>query len=245
MKSVDLWDDLVPDSEKDIYAKGGFGQRGGAGTAPALLVIDTQYRTAGETPKPIQEAIKEYPTSCGEHAWRAVPHIQTLLTAFRKHGRPVLYAIIERESAFDAGKWSSKISGMDAAINKPGNRGTQILEELAPQEGELVFSKRYASAFFGTPLVTHLNNYRADTLVVTGTTTSGCVRASTVDAFSYGFSVLVPHDAVYDRSQVSHKINLFDMQAKYADVVASSDVVEYVGRLAGRKVLAPNSWTLS
>jgi nicotinamidase-related amidase len=95
----------------------------------------------------------------------------------------------------------------------------------------VLLPKKHPSAFFGTPLASYLIDQRVDTLVVTGCTTSGCVRGSVVDAFAYNFRVLVPWDAVYDRSQVSHAVNLFDMSEKYADVMSLADALERLERL--------------
>jgi maleamate amidohydrolase len=102
-------------------------------------------------------------------------------------------------------------------------RGYAFVEEIAPREGDLLIPKRHPSAFFGTPLASYLIDLGADTLLVTGCTTSGCVRGSVVDGFAYNFKVVVPHDAVYDRSGVSHAVNLFDMASKYADVMTTEE----------------------
>jgi nicotinamidase-related amidase len=99
----------------------------------------------------------------------------------------------------------------------------------------VLLPKKHPSAFFGTPLASYLIDLRVDTLVVTGCTTSGCVRGSVVDAFAYNFRVLVPWDAVYDRSQVSHAVNLFDMSEKYADVMSAADALERLGKLPGER----------
>ena len=103
---------------------------------------------------------------------------------------------------------------------------------MAPREGDVLLPKKHPSAFFATPLVSHLIDFAADTLVVTGCTTSGCVRSSVVDAFAYNFRVLVAEDAVYDRSRVSHAVNLFDMAAKYADVGTTAEILEKLRPLA-------------
>jgi isochorismate hydrolase len=105
-------------------------------------------------------------------------------------------------------------------------KGYEFPAEIAPREGDVLIPKKHPSAFFATPLASHLIDLQADTLVVTGCTTSGCVRGSVVDAFAYNFRVLVPQDAVYDRSAVSHAVNLFDMASKYADVGTTQEVLE-------------------
>jgi len=110
-------------------------------------------------------------------------------------------------------------------------KGNEIVAEIAPRDGDVVIRKQKPSAFFGTPLIAMLNEVHADTVLVTGCTTSGCVRASAIDAFSYNFRVCVIEECVFDRGQASHKINLFDMNAKYADVILLNEAVEYIKRL--------------
>jgi len=228
MSGTRVWDRYITERDREVYARAGFGRKGGFGRRPGILIIDVQYRTVGERPEPILESIKTYPTSCGEAGWEAVGWIRTLLEAARPQGVPILYAVIERKDRFDAGRWKDKIPTITEASSLIGHRGTQSVEEIAPQEGDVVFSKRYASAFFGTPLMTYLNDLDVDTLIVTGCTTSGCVRATVADAFSFGFKVVVPEECVYDRGEVSHAINLFDMQSKYGDVVSSQEVITYL-----------------
>jgi nicotinamidase-related amidase len=220
------WDGIISDEEQRAYHAAGFGRSSGIGKRPALIIIDVQYRTVGSRPMPFWEAIKEYPTSCGEIAWKAVRQIEKLLALFRERGWPVLYPYVSPKTQFDAGRLSEKVP----AIMTVAGKGYDFVAGIAPAEGDVLLPKKHPSAFFGTPLASYLINAQADTLVVTGCTTSGCVRGSVVDAFAYNFRVLVPHDAVYDRSATSHAVNLFDMASKYADV-ASTD--EALGTLRG------------
>jgi nicotinamidase-related amidase len=222
-----IWDDYITDLDRRVYEKAGFGSSAGFGSRPAILVIDVQYRTVGEDREPILDAMDTYRTAVGERGWTAVDRIRELLEASRPKGVPVLYPVVERKDRFDTGRWKDKIPGMDSEEHRIGQRGTQIVEEVAPEPGDIVISKRYASAFFGTPLMTYLNDLDVDTLVVTGCTTSGCVRATVMDAFSYAFRVIVPEDAVYDRGEASHAINLFDMSQKYADILTTDEVLSF------------------
>ena len=105
-------------------------------------------------------------------------------------------------------------------------KGYEFVAEVAPRPSDVLLPKKHPSAFFGTPLASYLINLRADTVIVTGCTTSGCVRGSVVDAFAYNFRVAVPSDAVYDRSAASHAVNLFDMSEKYADVMTTQECVQ-------------------
>ena len=222
------WDGVIPDEEQRAYRAAGFGRPSGLGSRPALLVIDVQYRTVGTQPRPFWEAIEEFPTSCGEVGWRAVANIRTILGVFRERGWPVLYPHVAPKQSFDGGRLADKVP----AIMTVGGRGYDFVEEVAPAADDILLPKRHPSAFFGTPLASYLVNLRADTLVVTGCTTSGCVRGSVVDAFSYNFRVCVPSDAVYDRSQVSHAVNLFDMAEKYADVMTTADCLSALAGIA-------------
>ena len=219
------WDGVIGEDEIDRYAKAGFGGEGGIGARPALLIIDVQYRTVGTTSKPYWDAIKEYPTSCGDVGWDAVGNIAKLVALFRQKGFPILYPhVAPKNSATDGGRLAAKIPsimGIDA-------KGYDFVEEIAPVKGDVLLPKKHPSAFFGTPLVSHLVDLGVDTLIVTGCTTSGCVRSSVTDAFAYNFKVLVPDDAVYDRSPTSHAVNLWDMNAKYADVYPSTGILKLV-----------------
>ena len=104
-------------------------------------------------------------------------------------------------------------------------RGYDFVEEIAPRPGDVLVPKKHPSAFYATALASHLIDAGADTLIVTGCTTSGCVRGSVVDGFSYNFKVTVPEECVYDRGAVSHAVNLFDMSEKYADVLPVADLM--------------------
>ncbi len=215
------WDGIIPAEEQKAYGAAGFGRASGLGRRPALLIIDVQYRTVGTRPLPFWEAIKEFPTSCGDVGWEAVAHIQTLLALFRARGWPVLYPYVSPKESFDQGRLAQKVP----ALMTVARNGYDFVEEIRPQPNDILLPKKHPSAFFGTPLASYLIDLGADTLVVTGCTTSGCVRGSVVDGFAYNFKVVVPHDAVYDRSRVSHAVNLFDMASKYADVMTTEDCV--------------------
>jgi len=215
------WDNIISDDEQRAYRAAGFGRPSGIGVRPALLIIDVQYRTVGTTPQPFWESIKEFPTSCGQVGWDAVANIQKLLTVFRANKWPVLYPHVAPKKSTDGGRLAEKVP---AIMNIPAH-GYEFVKEVAPEDGDVLLPKKHPSAFFGTALASHLIDLQADTLIVTGCTTSGCVRGSVVDAFSLNFKVFVPQDAVYDRSQVSHAVNLFDMSEKYADVGTTDDIV--------------------
>ena len=212
------------------YERAGFGNPVGIGSRPALLIIDVQYRTVGTRPMPFDEAVQEFTTSCGEVGWAAVEQIASLLDLFRAKDWPVLYPHVAPKRSFDQGALGAKVPGI---MNVP-EQGYAFVEPVAPREGDVLVPKRHPSAFFGTPLASHLVQSEADTLVVTGCTTSGCVRASVVDAFSYNYRVAVPADAVYDRSPVVHEANLFDLGQKYADIATTSEIRSRLAELPAR-----------
>jgi nicotinamidase-related amidase len=134
----------------------------------------------------------------------------------------VIYPFVAPKVASDYSRIAEKSPG----LMTPMGRGYDFVEEVAPREGELTLPKRHPSAFFGTPLTSYLVDMGVDTLVVTGCATSGCVRGTVVDGFSYNFRIAVPQDAVFDRSQVSHAVNLFDMASKYAEVAPAGQILE-------------------
>jgi nicotinamidase-related amidase len=226
------WDDVIPLEERETYALAGLGGAAGFGKRPALLVIDVQYRSVGDRPMPIREAIKQYPTSCGKAGWEAVAHISNLLRIFREKKLPVIFPHVARKVGHDHGAFSAKIPG----IMRIPPEGYDFVREAAPEPGELLLPKTQASAFFGTPLATYLIGGGVDSLVVTGCTTSGCVRASVVDACALNFKSMVPSDAVYDRSPTSHAVNLFDIASKYADVLPTQAVIEQIRALPSENV---------
>lgn len=221
------WSGLVPQEELDIYVDAGFGGSTEIGMRPALLIVDVQYRTVGSRRVPIRESMKEFPTSCGEIAWAAVDNIAQLLELFRKRKWPVIYPYVAPKIASDYARVAEKSPGL---MTPPG-KGYDFVEEVAPADVDLKLPKRHPSAFFGTPLTSYLIDMNVDTLIVTGCATSGCIRGTVVDGFSYNFRVAVPEDAVFDRSQVAHAVNLFDMASKYADVAPTSQILERLGKI--------------
>ena len=215
------WDGIISEEEQRAYNAAGFGRSSGIGQRPALLIIDVQYRTVGDRSRPIGEAIAQYKTSCGELGWRAVPRIAELLEIFRRRRWPVLYPHVAPKASYDRGSFENRVPG---TMDVPPE-GYHFVREVAPREGDVLLPKYHASAFFGTALASHLVKLQVDSLVFTGCTTSGCIRASVVDGCSLNFRALVPEDAVYDRSPTSHAVNLFDIAAKYADVMPTREAI--------------------
>jgi nicotinamidase-related amidase len=137
---------------------------------------------------------------------------------------------VSQKESFDQGRLSDKVP----TIMGVAARGYDFVAEVAPREGDVLLPKKHPSAFFGTALASHLIDLHADTVVVTGCTTSGCVRGTVVDAFAYNFKVVVPEECVYDRGATSHAVNLFDMSEKYADVAPAAEVIAALERIAAK-----------
>jgi maleamate amidohydrolase len=215
------WSGIVPDEDERRYNAAGFGRKSSLGKRPALLIIDVQYRTIGTSPLPFWDSIKEFSTSCGDVGWAAMANIRRLLDRFRERDWPVMYPYVAPKEAFDVGRLAEKVPALMTIASK----GYEFPHQIAPSPKDVLLPKKHPSAFFGTPLASYLIDKGADSVVVTGCTTSGCVRGSVVDAFAYNFRVMVPHDAVYDRSQTAHAVNLFDMAAKYANVMNTDETL--------------------
>ncbi|MGH7905375.1 MAG: isochorismatase family protein [Candidatus Binataceae bacterium] len=228
MANERIWDRFITERDKRIFVTAGFGQKAGWGKNPALIIIDVTYAFAGEG-EPIEESLKRYPLSCGAESWTAIKYNQQLLKAARQAGIPVFYTLTEyRSDSGDVGGWAAKDSNAAHSSMLEGDKGGQIVEELRPAAGEIVISKKKPSAFFGTPIVSYLIDRRIDTVIITGCTTSGCVRSSVIDAFSYNYRIIVPEECAFDRGQASHAINLFDVHQKYADVISTGEVIEHL-----------------
>lgn len=215
------WQTVFPEEDRKVYGKAHFGVRQPFGRRPALLIVDVVRSFVGSKPQDVLSAVEEFRTSCGQAAWDALPVIQRVLARARDAGLPVVYTTGDPESkAFCGG--STKTASRDERM-RPGSE--DIPEMVAPRPGEFVVRKTKASAFFGTPLATYLQGMGVDALMVCGCTTSGCVRASVVDAFSHGYRVFVVEEGCFDRSRFSHLVNLFEMNQKYADVVTADEAL--------------------
>jgi len=204
---------------KGYYEAHGIGGRVGFGRRPALLVIDMQndfLDPAGHL-------------DMGPEARAVIPQIGRVLVAARKAGVPIVYtAQTHRPDFADGPRWMDKFTGFKTGGLREGTRGVQIVDELAPQLGDRVIKKLRPSAFFGTECDLYLRSLGVDTTILTGCTTSGCVRATALDAFSYNYRVIVPQECVTDRAKEPHEANLFDINAKLGDVVAIDEVLAYL-----------------
>ncbi len=233
--SEPIWNKFLTERDKTVFAASGFGTHQGFGKRPAILVIDVSYNFCGEKSEPILESIKRWRTSCGEEAWEGIHAIQKLLTTARAKNLPIIYTTgVRRPDNWDAGAWAWKSSRSHERTTTRENEldGDAIVAELAPQARDVVIYKQKPSAFHDTPLASYLTLLRADSLIVVGTTTSGCVRASVVDAFSNNYRVTVVEEGCFDRSQASHAMTLCDIHAKYGDVAKLDTVTAFLDTLA-------------
>lgn len=223
-----VWDTFLSERDKQHLAIVGGPREIGFGTRPALLLIDNYRGVVGYQKKPLLEAVLENKQSAGLEAWEAIAAQQRLLEVGRALDIPIIHI---------TGMAAGNIPGWSYCVTHPQERGAlrgpvpmpteeyKIVDEVTPTEREFTLAKVAPSAFFGTPLMALLNFLDVDTLVVGGESTSGCVRASVVDATSYRFRVIVAEECVYDRHEATHAINLFDMNQKYADVLPLDEVI--------------------
>ena len=197
------------------YESKGFAVSSGFGKKPALLVVDFII------------GFTDSSTPLGGDFSSQLAVTARLQTAFRKSGLPIVYTTVEYKADLsDGGVFVKKIPSL--GILRKGSPNCVVDERIRPLPGELVISKNYASSFFGTDLDSYLRGQNVDTLVITGCTTSGCVRASAVDSLQYAYHTIVVRDGVGDRAEGPHEANLFDIDAKYGDVISGDEVLNYL-----------------
>lgn len=199
-----------------FFASRGFGLRMGFGERPAVVVID------------FMNAFTDASMPLGANLDREIEATRQVLAAARQSQTPIYYTVVyyEEQDYADAGVWILKQSGIRSLA--AGTPAVELDSRLERRSDEAILLKKYASAFFGTDLIARLNARRIDTLVITGCTTSGCVRASAVDALQLGIRPVVVREAVGDRAEPAHRQSLFDLEQKYADVVSVVEAVDYL-----------------
>jgi maleamate amidohydrolase len=228
-----VWNKFLTERDQKVFAAAGFAAKQGFGRRPAIMVVDVNYAFCGDRPEPILDSIKRWSTSCGAEAWEGIKAIKKLLAEARARGLPVIYSTgTGRGDDWDRGSWTWKSNRIaERPRTASGLDGNAIVADIAPQPQDIVIGKQKPSVFSGTPLLSFLVLLGADSLIVTGTTTSGCVRATVVDAFSNNYRVSIVEEGCFDRSEASHAISLCDMNAKYADVVKLDEVLTYIATL--------------
>jgi maleamate amidohydrolase len=210
------------EDKRKIYERARIGERLGYGARPAVLVVDLQVGFTAPEISPIAGELSA-----------VIDATNRILAAARTVDAPAYFTVIayDPQSADDAGLWPRK--GPYLRTLTTGSDLVKLDPRLARRSSDLILVKKYASAFFGTHLAPLLAARGVDTLVVTGCTTSGCVRASVVDALGHGLRPIVPLEAVGDRASEPHDASLFDMDAKYADVVSLEEALAYLSALRG------------
>ena len=216
---------MSDEEARRVYAAARLGEAVTMGDRPAVLVVD--FSCGFTDPE----------CALGSDLTSEVEATRRLLDAARAKGLPIIFTTIGYEPSLrDGGLWLQKVPTLgDLQI---GGRWVEIDPRLEPREDETIVLKKGASAFFGTNLASILVSQGIDSIVLCGATTSGCIRATAIDLLQYGFPAMVPRECVGDRAQAPHEANLFDIQAKYADVVSLDDALAYVESVAGR-VAAP------
>jgi nicotinamidase-related amidase len=206
-------------SQQAYYDNIGFSERLGFGERPAVLVIDMC--------RGITEPGKMF-IDMDDH----IPHINAINVAARRVGAPVIFTTVAyHKDLSDSGTFGQKVPLVQNFLY--GSEGVEIDPRLPIEDVDHLLVKKFPSAFYGTNLQSQLTGLGIDTTIIVGNSTSGCVRASACDAISGGFRPVVVSDCVADRAPLSHQINLFDMDSKYADVVPSDDVLSYLAGLLG------------
>ena len=218
------WRSLIPPEERATYARAGYGADAVPGSGPALLVVDATKAFVGPRAATLQDATARYPGACGPVAWEAIGRIELIVGAFRALRLPVVYTV---GAPLAWVQWIGR-DKHDSRTQVPPADGRDIVDPIRPVDGDIVLEKPGPSAFHGTPLASLLVARGVDTVAVTGGTTSGCVRATVVDAFSHGFATVVIEDAVFDRSPLSHAVNLFEMGQKYADLLTTEAILRHL-----------------
>jgi maleamate amidohydrolase len=207
---------MVGNQDQEFFRERGFGLKIGFGQRPALLVID------------MVKAFTNPAMMLGANLDAQIEAISPLLGVAHSRGIPVIFStVMYHESDFkDAGIWALKQKGV--VTLKAGTEGVDVDPRLDFRAGDDLLVKKYASCFFGTDLVSRLMSRQVDTLIIAGCTTSGCVRATAVDAVQTGLRPMVVREAVGDRSEAAHAQSLFDLDAKYADVVSLEETLQYL-----------------
>lgn len=214
--------ELVDEQTLERYQQQGWGTtRVGFGERPALVIVDMQNDFVDP----------DSPSTCSPMAQQRMPDLQRLLRGARHAGIPVFFSQgLVAPNLADVGLWKGRAHAT-GKCQVEGTRGAEIVGDLAPLPDEHVVRKRRPSAFFGTDLDIFLRGLRVDTVILGGSSMSGCVRATAVDAFSHDYRTIIVRECVIDRTEDLCERNLFDMHAKYADAVSLEETLEYLARV--------------
>ena len=219
------WISNLSEADRAVLARGKFGKRMGFGQRPAVVVIDAQRYMVGEA-----GADELWPSSCGEVGRTAVAQIARVVEAAQASRVPCFFTRFELAAdGSDIGVYGRKRELLKSEHwCLAGTPGAELVHQLVPGKGDIVYVKKKPSAFHGTPLLGYLIDRQIDTIIILGGATSNCVRHTVFDASSHNFRVIVPHEAVFDRIPISHAISLFDIDRQFADVVTVAETVTYL-----------------
>ncbi|WP_102959451.1 isochorismatase family protein [Mangrovicella endophytica] len=223
------WEPFLSERDRKHSELWGKKELNGFGEKPALLLIDIYYSVLGLKREDIFDSMKTWMGSTGLEGWEAVDRTAELLAVAREAGVPVIHV---KGLHSGVNHWGRRKRAKPTMPQEMIEKGWQIVDEVKPIAGELVIEKAAPSAFQGTPLAFQLQSLGVDTLIVCGETTSGCVRASVVDGATARFRMGVVKECVFDRTEASHYINLYDMHHKYADVVSLDMAKDYLASTA-------------
>jgi nicotinamidase-related amidase len=211
----------LPERDRRVIKESGYDENGASswdsrsvGDSPAVIVVDMQRFIIGEE-KSIFDSIQHHQLAIGEKAWEALDPIESALNTARTSDVPIMYTRIVPEE--------TNLSEDDL----------KIVDQISPEPSDPVIEKTYTSSFFRTDLATRLFRHGIDTVVIVGNVTSGCIRATAIDAIQYGFNVVLPRDCVFDRIEISHRIALLEIWLKYGSVASCEQVKEYLQDPAG------------
>lgn len=222
------WRVVLPPAERSIYAAAGYGRPASEPVRPALLIVDATLNFTGDRREPILESIRRFPHSCGERAWDSLDAIARLRDAAHRAGAPVVYTHgPRRKTRWALGGWARTT---DSPLPESDADGEAFVPAIEPGADDVVLEKLRPSAFFGTPLASLLLDAGRASVLVCGGSASGCVRATAVDAFSYGFDVAVVEDATFDRSPTSRAVSFYEIDQKYGTVIGVEDAVAVLER---------------
>ena len=206
-----IWYPLINDVIRAMYAH--YQSEPRLGSSPALLLIDLYNLSYKGGNKPVRELLSTNPSGCGEHAYKAIAPTQALIQLFRDRQLPVIYS---------TRRWYAHSEGVHSTQRQRKaltEEDYAIYEAFCPEPEDTIIYKPRASVFFDTPMAETMKELGVDSLVIAGESTSGCVRASTVEAYSHGYPPILIEECVFDRNPVSHAMNLFDMHHKYGHVM--------------------------
>jgi nicotinamidase-related amidase len=246
------WEPFLTARDREVEAQYGSVNMGW-GKRPVIAVVDVNYNFTGPDDEPILESMKKRRNSTGHDGWVATANIATLLETARAKRIPIIYTteVDQRRDGWDSQRARNKnarrkedrakdaenaakaaaTAGAAAGAGIVARTGKEIHHLVTPQETDILVGKKKPSAFFATPLTSYLIELQADSIIVTGLTTSGCVRATVVDGFSLAYRMYVVEECTADRFESSHAVNLHDMQLKWADVVKLQQTIEYLESL--------------